>query len=278
MAGTLLHITLADAAARKIDDEAGILDNRDDFHLGAVLVDLPYYDKLWLTGLKMLAKQPLSFNPWGTLVHQRSPSGLCLALLDRAKTPGRRAMALGALTHQAVDLVFHPEIVKRVLIDAGETTDPDTVHKRIEDQMDLHCHYHLKSHSGMGTPYCRRSLRLRPSSRWEDMVKDAFFEVHGSTPAAWKLRSWLRNLALFGVSSSMGLVPWVKTLPADDPQLLELSVELADRAISLCVEYIQAGIAYMNDEIDSKVFIERVPDLSMLDGTPAKPAVNHQTG
>ncbi len=274
MAGTLLHTTLADGAARKIDDGAGILNNHDDFRLGAVLVDLPYYDKLWLTGLKMLMKQPLSFNPWGTLVHLRSPSGLCLALLDRAKTPGRRAVALGALTHQAVDLVFHPEIAKRVLADADGTTDLDTVHKHIEDQMDLHCHYHLLSHSGMGTPYCRRSLWLRPSAGWEDMVRSAFLKIHGSAPAAGKLRSWLRNLALFGVGSSTGLAPWVKTLPADDPRLLELSVELADRAISLCVEYIQAGIAYMNGEIDSEVFMEKVPDLSMIDGTPAKPAVN----
>ena len=275
MAGTLLHITLADAALGRIDDGAGILNSHDDFHLGAVLVDLPYYDKLWLTGLKMLVKQPLSFNPWGTLVHLRSPSGLCLALLDRAKTPGRRAVALGALTHQAVDLVFHPEIVKQVLAGADGSTDLDTVHKRIEDQMDLHCHYHLKSHSGLGTPYCRRSLRLCPTVGWEDMVSDAFFEIHGSAPTARKLRSWLRNLALFGAGSSTSLVPWVKTLPADDPRLLELSVELANRAISLCVKYIQAGIAYMNGEIDSKVFMKKVPDLSMLDGTPAKPAVNH---
>ena len=106
------------------------------------------------------------------------------------------------------------------------------------------------------------------------MVKDAILKIHGSTPTAGKLRSWLRNLALFGASSSTGLVPWVKTLPADDPRLLELSVELAERATSLSVKYIQAGIEYMNGEIDSEAFMEKVPDLSMLDGTPAKPAVN----
>ena len=109
------------------------------------------------------------------------------------------------------------------------------------------------------------------------MVKGAFFEIHGSAPSAGKLRSWLRNLALFGAGSSTGLVPWVKTLPEDDPRLLELSVELADRAISLCLEYIQAVMAYTNGEIDSEVFFKRVPDLSMLDGTPAKPARNQRS-
>ncbi|MCP4199894.1 MAG: zinc dependent phospholipase C family protein, partial [Proteobacteria bacterium] len=117
MAGTLLHITLAEQAlhAADIDPQTvtNINNHIDDFNLGAVLLDLPYYEHLVKSGLYLLARLEVHYSAWGTLFHLRSPSLLARVFLDSAEDPSSRALSLGLLTHLAVDLVFHREIHRR---------------------------------------------------------------------------------------------------------------------------------------------------------------------
>ena len=165
MAGTLLHIAIADVilSRSQLDrqSELAIKKNRDDFYLGAVLVDLPYYDQLVQSALKSLARLETNYHVWGTLLHVRAPSQLALAFLDRAGTPPKRALAFGFLTHMAVDIVFHREIHRRVMLQADGKRGLDSLHKRIEDQIDLHAFYALLGHSGTGTPYAAKKIAPR---------------------------------------------------------------------------------------------------------------------
>ncbi|MCP4674835.1 MAG: zinc dependent phospholipase C family protein [Deltaproteobacteria bacterium] len=275
MAGTLLHITLAQRALDVADVpsrfETELRNHIHDFRLGAVLVDLPYHDRLWLSGVRLFLGLSLQCPVWGTLLHTRSPAGLARALLDRALDGPGRALAVGFLTHIAVDLVFHTEISRLVMTRADGSKSLDSEHKLIEDQIDLHIHYDFLEHPGIGTPYTRRMLNLRPATSWAPNVAAAIAEVHGNAPGTSKLERWQGELALFGVSCSTKRVPWVKTLPKDDPDLQDTSLRLADESVRLAAEYIEIGVAYLNGEVKKDAFISAIPDRSLLDGGPAAP-------
>lgn len=276
MAGTLLHVTLAERilarASLAAEPRRELERERDSYLLGAVLVDLPYYDRLWLSGLRSLLGRELHFAAWGTLLHVRSPVGLLLALLDRSTTAADRALALGALTHQAVDVTFHPAIRQRELDVADGSVGLDTVHKRIEDQLDLHVHYELIEQPGIGTPYARQALALRPAPGWATVTRRAITDVHGSAPTAAKLQRWLAGLRLFGWASSTRWAPWVRTLPDDDPALQREALALADEAIALGARYVEAGQRYLAEGRDRAALLEVVPDRSLIDGAPAEAA------
>jgi hypothetical protein len=275
VAGTLLHITLAERALHAAEippkTRVEIKNNIDNFNLGAVLVDLPYYENLVLSGLRALAHLDMHYGSWGTLLHLRSPALLAQVLLDNAKNPPSRALGLGLLTHLAVDMVFHREIHQRTMGKADGSVSLDTEHKRLEDQMDLHAHYHLLQHPGIGTPYARRKLALKPSNSWSFDARQAILHIHGAAPEERRLRKWAKSLTLFGLSSSTGAVPWVTTLPDDDPELLDTSVRLTEQAIRLSAEYIQAGLAYLDGQMTPDRFLEIIPNCSLLDGGPAEP-------
>ena len=275
MAGTLLHITLANRLLETGALPASAADELrarvHDYRLGSVLVDLPYYGNLVGNGLRSLLGLDIHFDTFGTLVHVLSPTGLCLALLDRARQPWSRALALGALTHYAVDLIFHEDIHRREKRLADGSESLDTVHKRIEDEMDLHVHYDLLGHPGIGTPYARQMLSLRPDRSWTSTARGALLEVHGDAPRRRELRAWLDSLTAFGWLSSTRHAPWVRTLPADDPELLEASLALAERSVELSADYVRTGLCYLDGALDRVGFLAAIPDRSMLDGTPAEP-------
>jgi hypothetical protein len=275
VAGTLLHITLAERAlhAAKIDPktDASLKKHIDDYNLGSVLVDLPYYEHVVISGLRTLAHLDMHYGVWGTLLHLRSPSLLAQIVLDNAEDPPSRALGLGLLTHLAVDLVFHREIHRRTMATTDGSMSLDTEHKRLEDQLDLHAHYHLLQHPGIGTPYAKRKLALKPSSSWSTNARAAILHVHGSAPREERLEKWAKGLKLFGFLSSMGMVPWVTTLPDDNPELLDTSVRLSDEAIRLSTKYIQAGLSYLDGHLTRDRFEEIIPNRSLLDGGPAEP-------
>jgi hypothetical protein len=274
MAGTLLHVTLAARAAEIAEDaEAGSIARRHphDLALGAVLFDLPYYDRLPRTALRMALGRPLRYHPFGGALHRRSPTGLCLALLDAARTDAERAFAFGALTHHAVDLVFHPEI-ERLVRGSGDA-ERDGGHKRIEDEIDLHCHFDLIGTSGVGTAHARRALAISPESDWTALAGAAIRRIHGAAPPAGALAAWLAQLALYGLASSFPAAPWIRTLPADDPALLERSIGLADAAIATASGYLTGAARYLSGELGREGFLALVPDASLLDGGPAEPAL-----
>lgn len=275
MAGTLLHITLANRLLETGELPATVVDalhvRVNDYRLGSVLVDLPYYENLWHNGLRSLMGLDIRFGNFGNLIHVRSPSSLCLALLDRARQPSSRALALGALTHYAVDLVFHEDIHRRELRLADGSENLNAVHKRIEDDMDLHVHYDMLGHPGIGTPYTRQMFALHPDRTWTSTAREALLEVHEDIPRRREWKAWLDSLGMFGWFSSTRHVPWVRTLPADDPELLEASLTLAERSLELSADYVRAGLGYLDGDLDRTGFLEAVPDRSMLDGGPADP-------
>lgn len=270
MAGTLLHITLANEALSRCRDLhprlATTAEHLGRYRLGSIFVDLPYFDKLWLSGLKTILGRPLSFNTWGTIIHRRSPTGLALAMLDTANTPEEVAFALGSLTHQAADLAFHPHIQQAVRTRTSDRARFDSVHKQIEDRIDSLSHRHLLGHNGIGRPYAGRTMSLIVSSTWTRLAVDALKSVHGASPSASRLRRWLMNARLFGAAISAPFSPWVSTDRDPESGEFEVAVDLTERALDDCREYLLAGCRYLDGDIDGTELSRVVVNRSMLDG------------
>jgi hypothetical protein len=271
LAGTLLHITLAERALARAalsnDINTLIRHHIRRFRLGAIFVDLPYYERLWLNGLRALAKRPIQFTTWGNELHVRSPSKLMLALLENARTDGDLAFALGALTHYAVDIIFHSEIENRIRTLGDQPQGHDHAHKQLEDEIDYNVHTALIGHRGMGTSYARRMLVLYPRGNWIRQARGAIARVHGRAPGRLKLISWQNNLAVFGLLSSTGASYGVFENRSIEPDLQEISRHLADEAIGLAGRYMETGLAYSQGRLDKAGFYNAVPNRSMLDGS-----------
>ncbi|MDD5309832.1 MAG: zinc dependent phospholipase C family protein [Deltaproteobacteria bacterium] len=276
MAGILLHVTLAREALGLATVRGTVrseLDaSRSWLDLGAALLDIPYLEDLWLSGLRVLAGRDIRYGIWGTLLHLRAPRLLILGLLDRAREPEGRALALGALTHLSVDAVFHKEIERRVLYAADGGATLDTLHKRIEDDIDLHVHYERLGHSGIGTVYTRRALTVPGSTTipWLARFGEAIADVHGNAPGPKRLESWRRGLSAYSMLMSWK-APWLSTLPVDDPELKATSLALADEAVALAARHLEAGASYLSGDLDRDGFFAAIPDVSLVDGGPALP-------
>lgn len=277
MAGTLLHVTLANRALENADlppfARNSASKNPADYRLGSVLVDLPYYGNLVYSGLRSVAGLDIRYNPWGTLLHHRAPGQLALALLETAENEPGIHLALGYLTHFAIDVLFHREIQRRVYREADGSRSLEGEHKRIEDEIDAHIHYHFLNHQGIGTPYTRKMLDLRPDPNWAVHTSRAISQIHHNTIDPPVLQRWLAELRAFGLSSSVKWVPWVKSVPNINSPAQRRSLDLAEEAIRLSADYLKAGYAFSRGEIGREDLLRTIGDRSMLDGGSSAPPV-----
>jgi hypothetical protein len=106
---------------------------------------------------------------------------------------------------------------------------------------------------------------------WPSTARRAISRVHGNAPGEKILQKWAKELKLFGLISSNPLVPWVTTLPDDNPELLDATVRLTEEAVRLSAEYMLAGLSYLDGRISRDRFEEMIPNRSLLDGGPAEP-------
>ncbi len=271
MAGTLLHITLAHEALERCPIDTAstgeIKRQIHEFRLGSILPDLPYYDRMWLTGLRAIAGLEIQYADWGAAMHLHSPTALALALLETATCASERALALGFLTHIAVDVIFHAEIERRVRAEENSQVGPEQSHKNIEDQMDLHVHDAYLGHPGVGTPYPRRVLSIRPECSWAEYVVAALIKGHGTFHSPGRLRKCLDALGMFGIIYSVRGAPWIK-VREHNPELRETALRLARESIALSATYLEAGVAFLKNDISKAEFERVVPPRSLSDGSP----------
>lgn len=275
MSGTLLHVALAE---RALDDPAidertrALIASREaDYRLGSVVFDLPYFDNLLTAGARMLLRLPLEFNVWGTLLHLRSPVRFIAHLLESSR-PEVSVIGLGALTHFALDAVFHPEIHRLVTQSADGSMDLNSLHKHIEDDMDLHVFESFLGHTGVGTGYAAQKLVMRPSEGWPEGVAEAISSVHKSAPSGAQLRRWLLQLGMYGLLSASPRFPWVRTTPAArDLVDRDRAVALGNEAVAFAASCVSHGGALVQGRIDRGDFFGAVLDRSLLDGGPALP-------
>ena len=276
MAGTLLHITLSNlallraalprSARREIEQEI------DSFHLGAVLFDLPYYEHLLFQGIVRASGLDYRYGDWGTRLHLRSPTGFCVRLLRAAETPSERATAMGALTHAAVDMVFHPEIEERVAQTEAGRARPNRMHHMIETQMDLYLHHRIIGGPGIGSPYTAQVLNLRPDSRWIDHFLEAVRFVHGESPSRRRARSWLRGIHRFRLLHCRPAA-WVSTEVEPDADRDRTAVRLLECSLEQASQYLELGWEAAHLESSLGTLRRILPDIDLVRGDAALPSL-----
>ena len=273
MAGTLLHITLADAALKRVRYlEKRIAPHVDDYHLGAVVFDLPYYERLWYRAVQLLVTKELGYSTWGQLFHLRDPSRFVRILLQNAHTADRRAFALGVLTHLAVDLIYHPWIESRTMAIADGSSDLNRLHKQIEDDLDRVASMKLLGHTGIGTPYAASRLRIEPTFAYVPFFAIASGRIHGATPSFSQFERWRTSLRRFGRLHQSPRFPWIQLKSSLPHETIDRGEQLAESAIKQTVLYLEAGMAFLEKLIDVKQFADRVPSRNLINGHKAEGA------
>jgi hypothetical protein len=250
----------------------------DDFRLGAVMLDLPYFEGLIGSGVRLMLGRPICLPEIGTSLHSTDPVGLIERILVDADSPSGRALALGAVTHYAADLVFHPAICQMVDDRHAPLEQRDSVHKSIEDQVDLHVSFDLLGHSGIGTHYVTEKLLLVPHPAWAARFCRAAWQSSRVAIHEAKARLYLRRLHLFGLVMRSPRSPFVVCLPDDNPALLEKSLFLSHRALELGAIHLLAAYRVIAGQEPLAHLRQVLGSHALTDGSPTSGAMGSSPG
>lgn len=210
---TALEDTLVDAPARV---RARVCDPplREAARLGAVFVDLPYFDRFGMVLVNYVTKRPQAVSPWGDTLHQRAPIALGRALaeagarLERAsatREEGARllAMAVGHFSHAAVDTALHP-LVNRLAADraAALGDSPSRQHNEVEKFQSVLFHLHRHGFPFLGTTTLTACVAVDTRLVTERgtagaAVEAALREALGEAPEPGLLRRFARGYATY---------------------------------------------------------------------------------
>ncbi|MEZ4401554.1 MAG: zinc dependent phospholipase C family protein [Kofleriaceae bacterium] len=139
-----------------------IVRDEDGARLGALLVDLPYFDRYAGEVARYLLRRPARPSRWGTLLHDGGAVALLTALLDEARaqaTPLVGAIALGLASHLAIDRALHPLI--NALARAHPHGDHGSSHREVEKFQSICFHEAYLGRDLMGHPGISRHLAIR---------------------------------------------------------------------------------------------------------------------
>jgi hypothetical protein len=170
-----------------------IVRHEDAARLGALLVDLPYFDRYVGEVVRYLAGIAARPSPWGALLHEGGAVGLLRALLDLARVdrdPRIGAIALGLASHVAIDRALHPLV--NALARAHPHGDHGSSHREVEKFQSICFHEEYLGRDLMGDPGIRRHLTIHLTGALDDAavarpILAAFTRAFGRAPTPGEL-------------------------------------------------------------------------------------------
>lgn len=178
--------------------------------LGAMFVDLPYFDAVASTLVRHvlgLSPRPL---PWGDILHQRAPitlgrriGELGVKLLRQGQKEAGEytiALSLGYMCHAAIDTALHPVVNRLAAIRAAEHRDhPLRQHREVEKFHSVLFHEDRHGRDFLGTSALQEFLSLDVAPLWQpgpiaDTVATAFRECLHAQPARSAFQRWEQGL------------------------------------------------------------------------------------
>ena len=256
---------------------------RDDARLGAVMIDLPYFDRFALGVARYLLGRPVAVSRWGDAFHRRAPVALGKGLLTaarrlRARASSRQdadrvlAVALGYFSHVAVDRVLHPLVDAQARARAARLRDSVAhQHAEVEKFHSVLLHEERLGFDFMGKAAlaehigvdARATVELRELSfAWRDAVIGAI----GAAPEHAARRRWARGygqyVALLSSPAGKLLVP--ERVKAEVRPEVYDGVFAAEftRAVELSRRTLDAALALV-DTGDDAAFDAAVPEGSI---------------
>lgn len=136
---------------------------RDDAaRLGALLVDLPYFDGYAGEVVRYVARRPARPSRWGAALHAGGAVALLGALLDVARAERDAtvaAVALGLASHAAIDRALHP-LINALARHHREGASHDAAHREVEKFQSILFHEAYLGRDTMGTDGIRAYLTI----------------------------------------------------------------------------------------------------------------------
>lgn len=181
--------------------------------LGAMFVDLPYFEAITVTLLSHALGLTPRPQPWGDVFHQRRPIALGVQLGEagvalqrqgeRAAGDFLRALALGYMSHAAVDTALHP-LVNRLAAERAHALGdhPLRQHREVEKYQSVLFHEERHSCDYLGRAPLRDFIALESAPLWTagpvaDAVQGALRECLGEAPSGDLFRRWGRGYSRF---------------------------------------------------------------------------------
>ena len=257
--------------------------------VGAVLIDLAYFDRFALGVLRYLLGRPLATSPIGDQLHQITPVRLCKLILRRAallraqpstrKDGGRLlAVGLGYLSHIAVDSSLHPLVNQLAGVRAKRLGDrPARQHNEVEKFHSILFHEERLGYDFMGDARLVAHITvdgdvIRGGGAIAVAFRDALVTVHSAAPPDRVLARWIRGYAQYTqlLASRFGkrLMPQavkdeVRGEVYDAPY--GRFVDHYARAVLRSRSYLEAGLAFAADGDSDDAFDRVVPEGSIDD-------------
>lgn len=192
-----IHLTALREALAAPRLAAGVrrraLRHEDAARLGALLVDLPYFDRYAQEVVRYALRIPARPSPWGARLHE----GGAIALLDgvlrvarRRRDPVAGAVALGLASHLAIDRALHPLV--NALARLHPHGDHGSSHREVEKFQSICFHEEYLGQDLMGRRGIARYLTLHLAGELDDAalarpILEAFAHAFGDALAPREL-------------------------------------------------------------------------------------------
>ncbi len=175
--------------------------------LGALFVDLPYFDAFERELVRYVARRPPRASPWGSRTHEHAVKILRAVVARAAALPAglrrdeARAFALGLASHLAIDQAAHPLVnwlaEKDVATSGGKLTQA-MAHREVEKFQSICFHEAYFGADMMGTTILASHLDVRGMERLEESAGAsvglaAMRDVLGGAPSPRELGRWGRS-------------------------------------------------------------------------------------
>lgn len=182
--------------------------------LGAMFVDLPYFEAITTTLLSHALGLTPRPQPWGDIFHQQAPIALGVHLGEvgarmqrrselRAAGDFLRALALGYMSHAAVDTALHPLVNRLAAQRADALGDhPLRQHREVEKYQSVLFHEERHGCDYLGRAPLRDFIALESRPLWSagpvaEAVQMALRDCLGQAPAPALFRQWGRGYERF---------------------------------------------------------------------------------
>jgi hypothetical protein len=275
-----IHLSaLADTRAGA-DGEIGRLlsVHEREARLGAVLVDLPYFEAFPVELVRYVARRPPRASTWGDRLHRAAPSRVGLELLRAARSARRdrlAALALGYLSHVAVDGALHPLVnrLARARAEARGTT-PAAEHREVEKFQSVLFHERRFGRDLMGTAPLVRYIdvgaeALLADSEVRGAIDGALAAALGEAPRD-RWRGWSAGYRQYTrvLGSPLGKLPAPDGAKARERAALFDDVAFVrayDAAVERSRAYVRAGLSALERGALDERFFSDVPEGSIDD-------------
>ncbi|HEY6882017.1 MAG TPA: zinc dependent phospholipase C family protein [Polyangiales bacterium] len=237
--------------------------------LGSVVIDFPYFERFPLGVLRYVMHRPTAQSAWGEQLHKGNPVAAATRMLERARSTGSLrvlALALGFVSHLAVDRALHP-LVNRMARERARRLggDPAHHHTEVEKFHSVLFHEERLGFDFMGKPALREHIGLDAEQVHRDAelfsaLEESFSAVAGTPPGRLAWQRWSRGYRQYVwlVSSAVG----TRIVPEDVKR--RVHGELYRGAWGAFVDAYGVAVARSRDAIDAALAVVEASESDVL--------------